>query len=58
MLRAMDSRKTQARTTLRCDLSLSVDRPHQGSYLQTNGKFPAEIERATVWGQGREDTVA
>lgn len=59
MFRAMGSRKTQARTTLRCDLSLSVDRPHQGSYLRTNGKFPAEIERATVWGQdGRGDTVA
>ena len=58
MFRAMGSRKTQARTTLRCDLSLSVDRPHQGSYLQ-NGKFPAEIERATVWEQdGRGDTVA
>lgn len=59
MFRAMDSRKTQARTTLRCDLSLSTDRPHQGSYLRTNGKFPAEIERATVWGpEGRGDTVA
>lgn len=57
MFRAPDSRM-QARTTLRCDLSLSVDRPHQGSYLRTNGKFPAEIERATVWGPGRGDTVA
>lgn len=59
MFRAMDSRKTQARTSLRCDLSLSVDRPHQGSYLRMNGKFPAEIERATVWEQDwRGDTVA
>jgi hypothetical protein len=58
MSRAMDSGKTQPRATLRCDLSLSVDRPHQGSYLRTNGKFPAEIERATVWEPGRGDTVA
>lgn len=58
MFRATGSRQMQARLTLRCDLSLSVDRPHQGSYLRTNGKFPAEIERATVWGPGRGDTVA
>lgn len=57
MSRAADLRCTQ-RKPLRCDLSLSTDRPHGGSYLQTNGKFPAEIERATVWGPGREDTVA
>jgi hypothetical protein len=57
MCRATDSRMTQGKT-LRCDLSLSTDRPHQGSYLRTNGKFPAEIERATVWEQGRGNTVA
>jgi hypothetical protein len=58
MFRATDVRSMQ-RKALRCDLSLSVDRHQQGSYLPTNGKFPAEIERATVWGrQGRGDTVA
>lgn len=56
------SMKTQRQTTsaLACGLDLSVDRPHQGStYLcNGNGKFPAEIERATVWGPRRGDTVA
>jgi hypothetical protein len=58
MFRTTGPKAMQGRT-LRCDLSLSSDRPHQGSYLCTNGKFPAEIERATVWEpEGRGDTVA
>lgn len=58
MIRVRASERTQGTKTLRCDLSLSADRPH-GSYLRTNKQFPAEIERATVWGpEGRGDTVA